>query len=83
MFTVNHFNGPVTYSSEGFLERDLDALNPDYVSLLRGAADGSEALTLSSKASFQPKLSLHRPTPRMKTLLLQHSRPSSLCACLQ
>ena len=41
-FTVNHFNGPVTYSSEGFLERNLDALNPDYVSLLRGMSDGAE-----------------------------------------
>ncbi|KAJ3510325.1 hypothetical protein NLJ89_g4744 [Agrocybe chaxingu] len=41
-FTVNHFNGPVTYSSEGFLDRNLDAINPDFVSLLRGAADGLE-----------------------------------------
>ncbi|KDQ56608.1 glycosyltransferase family 2 protein [Jaapia argillacea MUCL 33604] len=36
-FTVSHFNGPVTYSSESFLERNLDAVNPDFVSLLRGA----------------------------------------------
>ena len=36
-FTVNHFNGPVTYSAESFLERNLDALNPDFVSLLRGS----------------------------------------------
>ncbi|KAG9095195.1 hypothetical protein FS749_010895 [Ceratobasidium sp. UAMH 11750] len=36
-FTVNHFNGPVTYSSDGFLERNSDALNPDFVSLLRGS----------------------------------------------
>jgi chitin synthase len=35
--TINHFNGPVTHSSEGFLERNLDALNPDFVSLLHGA----------------------------------------------
>ncbi|KIJ64935.1 glycosyltransferase family 2 protein [Hydnomerulius pinastri MD-312] len=45
-FTVNHFNGPVTYSAEGFLDRNLDALNPDFVSLLRGSSthvsDGSE-----------------------------------------
>lgn len=41
-FTVNHFNGPVTYSSEGFLEKNLDALNPDFVSLLRGT-NASEA----------------------------------------
>ncbi len=41
-FTVNHFNGPVTYSSEGFLEKNQDALNPDFVSLLRGT-NASEA----------------------------------------
>ncbi|KAF8905955.1 glycosyltransferase family 2 protein [Gymnopilus junonius] len=41
-FTVNHYNGPVTYSSEGFLDRNLDAINPDFVSLLRGATDGLE-----------------------------------------
>ncbi|KAF8064853.1 glycosyltransferase family 2 protein [Lyophyllum atratum] len=41
-FTVSHYNGPVTYSAEGFLERNLDALNPDFVSLLRGL-DGQEA----------------------------------------
>lgn len=41
-FTVNHFNGPVTYSSDNFIERNLDALNPDFVSLLRGNADGIE-----------------------------------------
>ncbi|EJU01525.1 glycosyltransferase family 2 protein [Dacryopinax primogenitus] len=36
-FTVNHYVGPVTYSAESWLERDTDALNPDFVSLLRGA----------------------------------------------
>lgn len=41
-FTVNHYHGSVTYSAEGFLERNLDALNPDFVSLLRGAADNLE-----------------------------------------
>lgn len=40
-FTVCHFNGPVTYSSEAFLERNLDALNPDFVALLRGTAAGA------------------------------------------
>ena len=37
-YAVNHFNGPVTYSSGGFPERNLDALNPDFVGLLRGAS---------------------------------------------
>ena len=33
-FTVNRFNRPVTYSLDGFLEHNLDALNPDFVGLL-------------------------------------------------
>ena len=41
MFTVNHFNGPVTYSSEGFLERSLDALNLDFVALFWGTSTAS------------------------------------------
>jgi len=48
-FTVNHFNGAVAYSSEGFLDRNLDAINPDFVSLLRGAADG-----LNNTGSINP-----------------------------
>ena len=36
-FTINHYNGAVTYSSESWLEKNHDALNPDFVSLLRGA----------------------------------------------
>jgi len=41
-FTVSHYHGAVSYSAEGFLDRNLDAINPDFVSLLRGAADGLE-----------------------------------------
>lgn len=40
VFTINHFNGPVTYSFEGFLDRNLDSLNPDCVSLLRSSVVG-------------------------------------------
>lgn len=29
-FTTNHFNGLITYSSEGFLTRNLDSLNSDF-----------------------------------------------------
>ncbi|KAF9232705.1 P-loop containing nucleoside triphosphate hydrolase protein, partial [Melanogaster broomeanus] len=36
-FTVSHFNSPVAYSIEGFLDHNLDALNPDFISLLRGS----------------------------------------------
>ncbi|KIK16514.1 hypothetical protein PISMIDRAFT_15777 [Pisolithus microcarpus 441] len=41
MFTICLFNGPVTYSSEAFLERNLDALNSDFTALLHGTAVGT------------------------------------------
>ena len=40
-FTISHYNSAVTYAAEGFLDRNLDTINPDFVSLL-GAADGLE-----------------------------------------
>ncbi|KIN97950.1 hypothetical protein M404DRAFT_31759 [Pisolithus tinctorius Marx 270] len=40
-FTVCHFNDLVTYSSEAFLEHNLNALNPDFVALLHGTAAGA------------------------------------------
>ncbi|KAI6017630.1 P-loop containing nucleoside triphosphate hydrolase protein [Pisolithus microcarpus] len=40
-FTICLFNGPVTYSSEAFLERNLNALNSDFMALLRGMAVGT------------------------------------------
>jgi hypothetical protein len=42
-FTINHFNGPVTYSAEGFLNRNLDSLSPDFVFLLQGNTTGYKA----------------------------------------
>ncbi|KAI6037190.1 P-loop containing nucleoside triphosphate hydrolase protein [Pisolithus microcarpus] len=40
-FTICLFNGPVTYSSEAFLECNLNALNSDFMALLRGMAVGT------------------------------------------
>ena len=40
-FTISHFNGPVTYLAEHFLVRNLDSINGDFISLLRGTADPS------------------------------------------
>ncbi|KAF9048289.1 glycosyltransferase family 2 protein [Hymenopellis radicata] len=66
-FTVNHYNGPVTYSAEGFLERNLDAVNPDFVSLLRGAADaleGSGSINPFVKGLFTSKAIATQAHPR-------------------
>ena len=46
-FTVNHFNEPATYSLNGFLERNLDALNTDFVALLRGASTSASISAVS------------------------------------
>ncbi|CAO1621032.1 unnamed protein product [Sympodiomycopsis kandeliae] len=37
-FTVSHFHGPVSYSSEGWLDRNSEVVSPDFVSLLKGDA---------------------------------------------
>lgn len=34
-FGINHFSGTVHYTVDGFVEKNLDALSPDFVSLLR------------------------------------------------
>ncbi|KAG5651222.1 hypothetical protein H0H81_009434 [Sphagnurus paluster] len=52
-FMVSHFNGPVTYSAEGFLTRNLDALNPDFVSLLRGM-EGPQGVMTAGDGSVNP-----------------------------
>jgi chitin synthase len=77
-FTIHHFNGPVTYSSEGFLERNLDALNPDFVSLLRGAADGSEgsgSINPFVKGLFSAKAIATQAHPRNEDTIVAAQQP--------
>ncbi|KAI9302596.1 chitin synthase-domain-containing protein [Cunninghamella echinulata] len=39
LFCVRHFDGQVTYSPKGFIERNKDILSPDFVTLIRGGSD--------------------------------------------
>lgn len=39
-FTVNHYGGPVTYSVEGFTDRNANETSADILRLLRGSATG-------------------------------------------
>ncbi|SAM05355.1 hypothetical protein [Absidia glauca] len=39
LFSVRHFDGQVTYNPKGFVERNKDAISPDFVTLIRGGAD--------------------------------------------
>ncbi|KAG0177839.1 hypothetical protein DFQ29_004285 [Apophysomyces sp. BC1021] len=43
LFAIQHYAGEVTYNPNGFLESNRDALNTDFVSLFRGAADMPES----------------------------------------
>ncbi|KAI0922672.1 hypothetical protein AcV5_009583 [Taiwanofungus camphoratus] len=82
-FTVNHFSGPVTYSSEGFLERNLDALNPDFVSLLRGnsttgdapATDGSGSTNPFVRGLYSGKAIATQAHPRNEDTLVSAQQP--------
>lgn len=81
-FTVNHFTGPVAYSSENFLERNLDALNPDFVSLLRGtsatdapAADGSGSINPFVRGLFSAKAIATQAHPRNEETIVSAQQP--------
>ena len=84
-FTVNHFNGPVSYSSEGFLERNLDSLNPDFVSLLRGSmagatdgAEGAGSINPFVKGLFSGKAIATQAHPKNEDTIVsaqQHVKP--------
>jgi chitin synthase len=83
-FTISHFNGPVTYSSEGFLERNLDALNPDFVSLLRGAnnnladasgVEGSGSINPFVKSLFSGKAIATQAHPRNEDTIVAAQQP--------
>ncbi|OCF76617.1 chitin synthase [Kwoniella mangroviensis CBS 8886] len=44
-FTINHYDGPVTYSTENFLERNANETSADILRLLRGNTTGSQAVS--------------------------------------
>ena len=83
-FTVSHYSGPVTYSAQGFLEKNLDALNPDFVSLLRGtsagttdapAADGSGSMNPFVRGLFSAKAIATQAHPRNEDTIVSAQQP--------
>ncbi|KAI6009074.1 hypothetical protein BKA83DRAFT_4505305 [Pisolithus microcarpus] len=78
-FTICLFNGPVTYSSEAFLECNLDALNSDFTALLHGmavgtgVADGGEGVgsinPFVQVAAQQPVKPMQAPSTRWKNTI--------------
>lgn len=82
-FSVHHFGGPVTYTADGFLERNLDALNPDFVSLLRGAsaspdtppADGSGSINPFVRGLYSAKAIATQAHPRNEDTIVSAQQP--------
>ncbi|KAI8989101.1 glycosyltransferase family 2 protein [Trametes punicea] len=83
-FTINHYSGPVTYSANGFLEKNLDAINPDFVSLLRGssagtgdapAADGSGSMNPFVRGLFSAKAIATQAHPRNEDTIVAAQQP--------
>ncbi|KAJ6586612.1 glycosyltransferase family 2 protein [Mycena sp. CBHHK59/15] len=74
-FTIAHFTGPVTYSAEGFLQRNSDALNPDFVSLLRGEGDAGGAVNPFVKGLFSGKAIATQAHPRNEDTIVAAQQP--------
>ncbi|KAG6369434.1 hypothetical protein JVT61DRAFT_14849 [Boletus reticuloceps] len=82
MFTINHFNGPVSYSSEGFLEHNFDSLNPDVISLLCGslasASDSAEGVGSANpfvKGLFSAKAIATQAQPKNEDTIISAQQP--------
>ncbi|KAF7288259.1 Glycosyltransferase family 2 protein [Mycena chlorophos] len=52
-FTINHFNGPVAYSSENFLERNIRGMNPDFAINLQGHPRNKDTI-VAAQQSVEP-----------------------------
>ena len=86
--SVNHFNGPTTYSSEGFLNRNLDSLNPDFVYLLSGSmagtadsAEGAGSINPFIKGIFSAKAIVTQTHPKNEDTIVSAQQPAkSICA---
>ncbi|KAJ7265999.1 glycosyltransferase family 2 protein [Mycena haematopus] len=76
-FTISHFNGPVTYSADGFLARNLDALNPDFVSLLRGESEGGQGGSVNPfvKGLFSARAIATQAHPRNEDTIVAAQQP--------
>ncbi|KAI5997553.1 P-loop containing nucleoside triphosphate hydrolase protein [Pisolithus albus] len=83
-FTICHFNGPVTYSPEAFLECNLDALNPDFVALLRGTAvgagiadggEGAGSINPFVKGLFSGKAIATQAHPKSEDMIVAAQQP--------
>ncbi|KAG6369412.1 hypothetical protein JVT61DRAFT_14895 [Boletus reticuloceps] len=76
-FTVNHFNGPVSYSSEGFLERNLNSLNPNFT------AERAELINPFIKGLFSGKATATQAHPKNEDTTVSAQQPvRPMCAQL-
>ncbi|KAI6028269.1 hypothetical protein F5J12DRAFT_714621, partial [Pisolithus orientalis] len=89
-FTICHFNDPVTYSSEAFLECNLNALNPNFVALLcgmvavaglRDGAEGAGSINPFIKGLFSGKATATQAHPKSEDMIIVAQQPvKPMCA---
>jgi chitin synthase len=78
--TDNQFSGPLTHSYGGFIDRKIDALSPDFVSLLRGNPDSSGGENSGSidpfiKGLFSAKAIAVQAPPRDEDTIVAAQQP--------
>jgi len=54
-FTIQHFEGDVTYDIDDLLESNMDSMNSDFVSLIRGSGEMPESNNEFIKSIFSDK----------------------------
>ncbi|KAL1917027.1 uncharacterized protein VTP21DRAFT_5225 [Calcarisporiella thermophila] len=75
-FGIRHFNGTVTYDPAGFLERNMDALDADFVSLFRGDAERPPSGNSFVVDLFRGKAITTQAHPRSGTSIVRAQQSS-------
>ncbi|KAG0179881.1 hypothetical protein DFQ29_001534 [Apophysomyces sp. BC1021] len=70
-FAIQHFNTPVDYSIEGFLEHNVDALSPDFIHLFRYNCTNSFVHDL-----FESSILMTEMHPRDERTIIKAQLPS-------
>ncbi|KAI8997880.1 chitin synthase-domain-containing protein [Pilobolus umbonatus] len=70
LFSIQHFSGEQTYSPDGFIESNRDALNADIVQLFKGSSDTPASTNVFMVKLFEDKSILTETHPKNDEAIL-------------
>lgn len=82
-FAISHFSGPISYTSDQLLERNADAVNPDFATLLRGHPAAKDTATAGTGSSGSTNSFVHSLISTMDLTTQTHPRDAQTIVAMQ